>query len=148
MTLVPLTSDRFSTEDGVHVVVQVPEPSCQGLIDRILTETPLAWGDYDSVSFRTAPGTQQFRSTGAGRNPATAGVVEVPCVELSFFLPLGDDTHTARVVAAIYDAHPYEEPVIFLTPCMRSLHIRGRDEDNPNRFWNAPPADWVPGAHR
>ena len=147
MTAFAVTSDRFTTEDGVRVVVQVPDPSCQALIDRVLQETALPYGDYDRVTFQSQPGRQQFRSTGSGRNAATDGVVAVPCVELSFFLP-DEPALISRVLTALYDAHPYEEPVIFVAPCQRALHVRGRDEDNPNRFWNAPPADWVPGDHR
>jgi len=51
------------------------------------------------------------------------------------------------VIEAIYFAHPYEEPVIFVETGMRTLHIRGLDEENPHRFWNAERADWVPEEH-
>jgi len=57
-------------------------------------------------------------------------------------------TVLARLIEAIYAAHPYEEPVIFVQPCLRTQHIRGQDENNPNRFWNAPTADWIPTEHR
>ena len=93
------------------------------------------------------PGVQQFRSCGTGRNAATARVVEVACTELSVFLP-DDPALTARVLEAVYHAHPYEEPVIFVTPCLRTLHIRGMEKDNPNRFWNNAAEDWVPDEHR
>jgi hypothetical protein len=39
-----------------------------------------------------------------------------------------------EVVVAIYQAHPYEEPVMFSQNCTRTLHIRGADIDNLNRF--------------
>ena len=71
----------------------------------------------------------------------------VSCVELSLFLK-PDDALITHVIETIYAAHPYEEPVIFVTPCVRACHIRGLDQDNPNRFWNAAPADWVPPEHR
>lgn len=108
---------------------------------------PLVWGDYDHVAFESQPGRQHFRSLPGGRNAPTAAAVEVPCVELAFFLP-ADPPLAARVIEALYDAHPYEEPVILLTDCVRTLHIRGLDEDNPARFWNRPNADWVPEGHR
>ncbi|NND19470.1 MAG: hypothetical protein HKN98_12915, partial [Silicimonas sp.] len=107
----------------------------------------LRYGDYDCVAYRTAAGVQQFRSLGSGRNAATEKVVEVPCVEVSFFIGSNEDRAVA-VLRAIYSAHPYEEPVIFVEPCVRTLHIRGMDEDNPNRFWNNEAEDWVPDEHR
>ena len=142
-----LDSDRFETEEGLHVTVQVPERRVSQLMDAILTEDALSYGDYDRVAFKTAPGSQQFRSLGSGRNIATDREVSVPCIELSFFVN-GDRARTVKILKAIYDVHPYEEPVIFLRPCVRSLHIRGQDEDNPNRFWNQAPENWVPDAHR
>jgi len=147
MPLPKLKNDRFIPEDGLRIVVQVPDAHVQRIIDAVLTAAPLRYGDYDRVTFSTAPGMQQFRSLGSGRNAATETVVKVPCAELSFFLPR-DDAGAVRVLKAIYAAHPYEEPVILVTPCLRTLHIRGLDEDNPNRFWNRDAEDWVPQAHR
>ena len=95
----------------------------------------------------TAPGIQHFRSLGSGRNAATEKVVEVPCIELSFFLG-SDETKAVQILKNIYAAHPYEEPVVFVEPCVRTLHIRGMDEGNPNRFWNNEAEDWVPQEHQ
>jgi hypothetical protein len=74
-------------------------------------------------------------------------VVEVPCVELSFFLS-HDEPKAVQVLKSIYSSHPYEEPVVLVESCLRTLHIRGMDEDNPNRFWNCETEDWVPEQHR
>jgi len=147
VTLPSLDADRFVPEKGLRIAVQVPDTQARRIIDAVLAHDALRYGDYDRVVFRTAPGIQQFRSLGTGRNAVTETTAEVPCVELSFFLG-GDDANAARVLKAIYAAHPYEEPVVFVTPCIRTLHIRGLDEDNPNRFWNAKAEDWVPGEHR
>ncbi|GHB28744.1 hypothetical protein GCM10007094_16650 [Pseudovibrio japonicus] len=147
MSLPNLTTERFIPEHGFRITTQIPTQSAQTVVECILNETPLKYGDYDSVTFQTATGVQQFRSLGRGRNTATETVVEVPCIELSFFV-LDDDALVTRVVEAIYSSHPYEEPVVFVEACLRTLHIRGLDEDNPNRFWNSSPADWVPEEHR
>lgn len=147
MTLPKLDTHRFKPEKGLRLLVQVPDTDTQRLVDAVLAVTALRYGDYDSVTFRTSPGTQQFRSLGRGRNAATKRVVEVPCVELSFFLP-DDEVTATKILEAIYSAHPYEEPVIFLITCLRTRHIRGLDEDNPNRFWNRQPEDWVPQEDR
>lgn len=142
-----MTSDRFTCENGLRITVQVPQSRSAALTEAILKCDPLAYGDYDEVTFQSAQGTQSFRSTGTGRNPATKAAVNVPCVELSFFVSAKGGNASA-VLEALYSAHPYEEPVIFITPCMRTRHIRGMDEDNPARFWNAPVEDWVPAEHR
>ena len=147
MQMPVLANDRFVPDPGLRIMVQVPDQHARGIVDAVLGESSLAYGDYDSVTFRTTPGCQQFRSLGTGRNAATREVVEVPCVELSFFLG-NDETIAVRVLKAVYSAHPYEEPVVLVLPCVRTLHIRGLDEDNPNRFWNRAPEDWVPDEHR
>ncbi len=147
MTIPKLDNDRFVPEEGLRVVVQVPDTHAQRIVNAVLTEDTLKYGDYDSVTYQTAPGTQQFRSQGSGRNTATEKVVEVPCVELSFFLR-GDEVKAVQTLKTIYASHPYEEPVVFVHPCVRTLHIRGVDEDNPNRFWNSDAEDWVPEEHR
>ncbi|MEO0401667.1 MAG: hypothetical protein AAF214_04765 [Pseudomonadota bacterium] len=139
-----LISDRFVAQSGHIITVQVPEAETDRLLTAITAVDPLGYGDYDSVAFASQPGTQSFRALGTGRNAATSDVVTVACVELSFFCA----SEPAPVIKAIYDAHPYEEPVIFVTASTRSLHITGMDEDNPNRFWNRPTPDWVPKEHR
>ncbi|PIE08313.1 MAG: hypothetical protein CSA74_02360 [Rhodobacterales bacterium] len=147
MNLPTLETDRFTPEPGFRVTVQTPDQNVSTVTESVLARTALKYGDYDNVTFTTAPGVQHFRSLGSGRNAATEAAVAVPCVELSFFLER-DDALVTQVIEAIYSAHPYEEPVIFVEPCLRTLHIRGLDEDNPNRFWNAAPADWVPDEHK
>lgn len=139
----PLACDRFDAESGHLLAVQVPANRLQDLREAILAACPLGWGDYDHVSFETAVGVQRFRSRGGGRNAASEGDLEVPCVELRVFLPQAEETVSA-VLHAVYHAHPYEEPVVLLTPTVRTLHRRGLDEDNPNRFWNRPGGDGLP----
>ena len=142
MTLPTFDSPRFRTESGWRVAVQVPQAHAAEILAAVREKSALTWGDYDTVSFESTAGIQRFRSLGTGHNPASDGILEVPCVELSFFLP-GSEAEVAGVLEAIYGVHPYEEPVLFVVPAVRSLHIRGMDEDNPNRFWNGPPRDWV-----
>ena len=147
MTLPKLDTDRFVPEEGLRIGVQVPDTHTQRIVDAVLSEDTLKYGDYDAVTFQSMLGIQRFRSLGSGRNAATERVDEVPCVELSFFLG-GDEAKAVQVLKSIYASHPYEEPVVFVNPCVRTLHIRGMDEDNPNRFWNGDAEDWVPEAHR
>ncbi|MCG7521453.1 hypothetical protein [Ruegeria sp. Ofav3-42] len=147
MTMPKLDNDRFVPENGLRITVQVPVTHVQRIVDAVLVDDALKYGDYDSVTYRTAPGIQQFRSLGSGRNAATPKAVEVSCSELSFFLAC-DDGQAIQILRNIYSSHPYEEPVIFVEPCVRTLDTRGVDEDNPNRFWNNDAEDWVPVEHR
>ncbi len=146
-----LNCQRFQIQAGFLIAVQTPEASVDALKNAVLGVVSLAYGDYDQVAFCSPPGQQQFRSLGTGRNDATQSAVSVACCELRFFA--GQDSQDLQaVMLALYDAHPYEEPVIFVTPCLRSLHVRGTDEDNPNRFWNRQDEPevqaWLPPEHR
>ena len=142
-----LQTSRFIPEPGNRVTVEVPAPDVARVLASVIAVDALTYGDYDQVAFTSAGGVQQFRSLPQGRNPATDAAVQVPCVQLSFFIA-GAPDHLTRVIEAVYDAHPYEEPVITVASVLRCLHVRGLDEDNPNRFWNRPVADWVPQEHR
>lgn len=146
MTALAPTS-RFTAETGHFILVETPENRADALLKAALEHDPLAWGDYDSVAFRSEVGIQQFRALGTGRNAATPGIVTVPCLTLRFFTALCGAPLTA-LIEALYHTHPYEEPVIALLPATRTRHIRGQDEDNPNRFWNGPAESWVPANHR
>ncbi len=145
--LMNMDSDRFRLQAGHRVSVQVPEEDATRVLEAVLAQDPLCYGDYDQVAFVFSPGTQQFRSLPGGRNAATEVAVFVSCVELSFFTD-SDAPVVERILKAIYRVHPYEEPVIQIAAAMRTLHRPGTDEDNPNRFWNRPDADWVPQIHR
>ena len=140
---VPETS-LFRSETVYRVAVQVPEADEPRLREAILAADALLFGNYDSVTFTTQPGTQRYRSLGTGRNAPTGGVVEVPCVELAFLAP-HDPAVLTQVLQAIHQAHPYEEPVVVVTEALRTMHVPGSVEDNPNKFWNRPEAGWVPG---
>ena len=141
------SSNRFKQENCYRIHVQIPQSRYAVFAQHMRSITPLIYGDYDSVIFKTVLGEQSFRSSGNGRNCATENAVCVPCVEASFFVE-GDARHLSTVVEAIYDIHPYEEPVIYVAAVTRTLHVRYMDEDNPNRFWNNASEDWVPKKHR
>lgn len=132
------------------VAVRSPEAPHQAHVERLLaavaTVDLLIWGDYDQVSFTTTAGQQRFRTLPSARNAATTTISRVACVELPFTLPAEADLHA--VLAALCAAPAYEEPVIYITQTLRTLHNRGAGEDNPNKFWNRSAEDWLPAAHR
>ncbi len=142
-----LSSHRFTTQEGHLVSIEVPEEAAQTVLAAVLEHDPLKYGDYEEVAFRTAAGSQQFRPLGTGRNAATDGAVTVPCSKLGFFTALTGDA-LSKLVEAVYFSHPYEEPVVYISPTTRTLHIRGQGEDSPHRFWNRDTPDWVPQEHR
>ena len=137
---------NFHTAPCHHIRVQTPQAHVAQLLATVVAVDPLIWGDYDQVSFATALGEQRFRTLPAARNKATGRVEVVPCVELSFVLP--PEADLMAVLTALCAAHAYEEPVIIVTQSLRTLHRRGTDDANPARFWNRPPEDWTPPAHR
>lgn len=141
-----MQSDRFFIEEGYSIAIQVPSVDIPRIMQAVLKRSDLKYGDYDQVAFRSAPGIQQFRVLPEARNAATEQAEEVACEELRFFLPR--DELTEALLREIYDVHPYEEPVILISETRRTRHIRGMDDDNPNRFWNRETEDWVPEAHR
>ncbi|UWQ91811.1 hypothetical protein QEZ52_19335 [Aliisedimentitalea scapharcae] len=142
-----LKSERFTVETGTHILVQVPQEAADRVLQAILSRDILPWGDYDQVSFTTQPGQQQFRSLPKGVNAPTDHAIKVACVELQVFT-CARGANLEPILRAIYDVHPYEEPVIQLIDATRTRHNRGMDEDNPNRFWNGDPQEWVPAPHR
>jgi hypothetical protein len=138
---------RYWSEPGQLVVVEVPEVRVEAVLDAVIAVHPLTHGDYDRVSFAAATGQQMFRARNGARNAATDDVMTVPCQRISFFVGT-DEAALGAVMDAIYAAHPYEEPVIYLMPTTRMRAVRGSDDANPNRFWNGTAEDWVPKPHR
>ena len=57
-----IQSGRFSIEQGTRVLIQVPQEAAEQVLQEILAQEPLHWGDYDQVAYTTRPGVQQFRA--------------------------------------------------------------------------------------
>lgn len=140
-------TDRYWIEAGHLVDVEVPQTDVEALLTAVCRVWPLMHGDFEAVSFASHPGTQRFRVLPGARNAPTEAVVDVACVSLRFFVP-GEGGVLSGVMSALYDVHPYEEPVIYIQDTRRGRHKRGADDNNPNRFWNRPMPDWVPEPHR
>ncbi len=143
----PERAGRYWSEWGHLMVIEVPEARAEQVIAAIVAVDPLQHGDYDRVTFASAAGQQSFRPRDGARNMATDDVMTVPCQRLSFFVRT-DEAAMAAVLGAVYAAHPYEEPVIYLQPTVRMRAVRGSDDANPNRFWNGAAEEWVPAPHR
>ncbi|SEP55957.1 hypothetical protein [Thalassovita taeanensis] len=142
------TKPAFTLHPAFHVTVQRPEAHLPEVLEAVQAVDPLTYGFYDQVSFATTPGVQRFRSCPGGRNPASETAMQVPCTELSFAVLDTDPAHLNQVLQAIFDSHPYEEPVIFVTQATYTRHVPGTGLDAPAKFWNRDTPDWVPATHR
>lgn len=79
------------------------------------------YGNYADVYWTSAMGREQFTPL-AGASP-TAGALnettELDSLELRFSIPR-DEVLLAKVLSAIKESHPWEEPVIFVCECLAS----------------------------
>ena len=98
--------------------VLIPPNDVSQVLEAITKITPLRYGRYEQVVFRSSTGIQQYRSL-AGSQPGEGELVHVPCDEISFAVPKQDEIVTA-VIEAIFECHPYEEPVILIPDVMRT----------------------------
>ena len=66
------------------------------------------------------------------------GVLEkLPSDEISFTLPR-DEQMMAAVIEAIFESHPYEEPVILIQLVLSTRFKYETAQDNPNKWWHRP----------
>lgn len=61
MELPMLDNDRFVSENGLQIIVQVLDTHAQKIVDAGLVDDALSLDDCDCVTYRTAPGIQQFK---------------------------------------------------------------------------------------
>ncbi len=134
-TKTKISTNRFFLEADYPITVQITQYHAQDLIKAALRKMPLEYGDYDQVIFIWASGSQQFGSLATGYNRTRNHTVEVNYVEIFFFLEQSD-TMREDVITALNETYPYEELVVYGQNCLRTLHIRGTDSDDPNRFWD------------
>ncbi|NED96563.1 Nif3-like dinuclear metal center hexameric protein [Phytoactinopolyspora alkaliphila] len=90
------------------LVVFVPEPDTARVLDALTAAGAGVIGDYERCAWMTS-GTGTFRP-GPGANPTigeVGAVEEVPEHRVEMVMPRGSRT---GVVAALIEAHPYEEP--------------------------------------
>ncbi|AKU17490.1 hypothetical protein [Luteipulveratus mongoliensis] len=94
------------------LVFYVPVDAADSVLEAVFAAGAGAIGDYDKCAFRVR-GTGQFRPL-RGANPTIGSVGEVEQVEeerVELVLPRGV---RQQVVAALREAHPYEEPAYHL----------------------------------
>jgi hypothetical protein len=99
-----------------RVITFVPPSYLAGVLESIRRIIPLCYGQYDSVAWWSAEGTEQFRPL-AGANPAVGKanlLTQLPSVRLEFALPRDPDLLQRVLNDGLIPSHPWEEPVIFV----------------------------------
>jgi hypothetical protein len=113
---------------GNHVRVQIPTDDVSAVLDAVVELSSLRYGSYEQVAFTTNAGSQQFKPL-EGSKPGDTDLITISCNEISFTVPKNDET-VAAVIEAIFQSHPYEEPVILIQEVMSTRFKYGKTEDN------------------
>ncbi len=128
------------------VRVQVPSNDVTAVLAAITRVCRLKYGRYEQVAFRYNSGTQQFKPLEGSKSGETE-LIYVPSDEVSFTVPK-ENNSIRQVVEAIFESHPYEEPVILISEIMSTRFKYNIASDNPNKWWNRPDLDWVPESQK
>ena len=136
MDITHLETENAAIVDEYLVRVQIPPDDVSQVLAEITTVAPLRYGKYEQVVFRSNTGTLQFKPL-HGSKPGETDLIQVPCIEVAFTAPK-DDQLIASIIEAIFESHPYEEPVILIQAVMSSRFKYGSTKDNPNKWWHRP----------
>jgi hypothetical protein len=101
--------------DAYRITTFVPPQQLDAVLQAIIAKGPLTYGPYDKSAWWSAVGTEQFEPR-AGANPTVGeiGTTErVPTVRLEFVIPREAELLN-RVVEALLEAHPWQEPAVFI----------------------------------
>lgn len=140
MGAIKLETESAAIVHEYHVRVQIPTDEVSTVLEAIIKVSPLRYGNYEQVAYRCSAGTLQFKPL-EGSKPGDDDLIHIPCDELSFTVPKNDKMITS-VIEAIYQNHPYEEPVIIIQEVMSTRFKYGQTNDDQNKWWNRPEIDW------
>ena len=106
-----------------RLVIFIPKKNLEKFIEKIQDTIPSFIGNYDRVMWWNDPeieyGTGQFRPI-EGANPAEGEIGKTERIEdirIEFLVPHDKSVIENIIEKAIRPAHPFEEPVIYITPC-------------------------------
>jgi hypothetical protein len=100
----------------IMIVVGTPPDYVDHVLDAIATAGGGVLGDYTHCAF-TSLGTGRFKP-GSEANPHVGAIGQINAVDEVRIETFCDRAIAKAVVAAIRQAHPYEEPVIYLIPLL------------------------------
>jgi hypothetical protein len=124
----------YRLEPAYLITVHVPNEIVDKVLKSVVAAVGLAYGNYDQVAFLEAPGREQFRPRDGSKAGAMKKAVRIPTTSVSFSVP-HDTAALKDALDAIYKAHSYEEPVVYVSDVWRTRST-APDETNPNRWWN------------
>jgi len=129
-----VTGNSYRLERAYLVTVHVPSADVDQVLAAAVAAVGLDYGKYDQVAYLDAPGLEQFRPREGSKAGAQSAAGRTPTTKVSFSVAR-DSTLLKKALDAIYGAHSYEEPVIYISEVWRS-RATNPDEKNPNRWWN------------
>lgn len=138
MDTTKLVTENVDIEPEYLVRVQIPPADVSRVLEAITNVSPLRYGKYEQVAFRSSTGTLQFKPL-EGSKEGDSELLQLPCDEISFTVPQDEGT-IAAVIDAIIESHPYEEPVVLIQTVMSTRFKYTSTKDNPNKWWHRP--DW------
>jgi len=97
---------------NIYVIQQYVEP----IIDAVKDVVSLKYGNYDGVSWCSAPGTERFVPRSGG-NPQAGEVNKahsVSAIKIEFTIPR-EKQLLSKVIEAARSNHPWDEPVISIS---------------------------------
>jgi hypothetical protein len=136
LDITKIETESSAIEEEYLVRVQIPPDDVSRVLEAITGVSPLRYGRYEQVAFRSNTGTLQFKPL-EGSKPSATELICLPCDEISFTVPQDEGTISA-VIEAIFESHPYEEPVVLIQPVMSTRFKYTSEKDNPNKWWHHP----------
>ena len=132
-----LVGETYRLERAYLISVHVPIGSVDKVLQSLAAAVGPKYGKYDQVAYIDAEGIEQYRPL-AGSKAGAQQTVTTTASKVVTVSVAHDGAVLQKAVAAINRAHPYEEPVIYITEGWRSRSTSA-DEKNPNRWWNQQP---------
>ena len=132
-----VTGAAYRMEPAWLVSIHVPSEDADKVLAAAAAAVGLEYGKYDHVAYLDAPGLEQYRPLAGSKAGQQAAPERTPTTNVSFSLPR-DPALLKKALDAVYGAHSYEEPVIYVSEVWRSRSTNP-DEQNPNRWWNRQP---------
>lgn len=129
-----ITGQSYRLEPAFLVNVHVPSEDVEKVLAAAVAAAGLDYGKYDQVAYLDAPGLEQYRPREGSKAGPRVAAERRPTTNLSFSLPR-DPVLLKRALDAVYAAHSYEEPVVYISEVWRTRSTNP-DDANPNRWWN------------
>ncbi|WP_353571058.1 hypothetical protein [Candidatus Albibeggiatoa sp. nov. BB20] len=130
-----IKGDGYQFQHVYLVEIHVPNANVNKVIEALVAAVSLDYGKkYDQVLYIDSPGLEHFRPKGNSKGGKHTAALEDPSTRITFSIP-HDNELLQKAVNAMYKAHSYEEPVVYVKELWRTQATNAGD-NNPNRWWN------------